>query len=231
MLVMERHTWKLGDRCYIADVNIAQGRMRFRVMPARVMHVAGINGRFATAQSVNPRSESPLDPWPSATTGCPFASKWSAFRYVRRIMRENGISLSVPIQFEGEEPKMGSLSADIPELGQVVYGIDTGKWEIFEAQIGYLRYRFGRVYVGYDESPGNPEASNVRIKQWWPTRAAAEAYAHRHHGGGWTFVSKEELARRTNAAIDKAWSDVLERIKSPEFEAEMDKLVGSSQQT
>lgn len=221
---MEQRKWKLGDQCYIADVNIAQNRMRFRVMPARVMHVAGIDRRVAMAQSVNPRLTSLLDRWEPTTEGRPFATQWSAFLHVRRTMWKNSISRFTPVRFEGEAPEMKNLSADIPELGQVVYGLDTERQEIFEAQVGYLRYEFGRVNVGYDQSPGNPEASNVRIKQWWPTRAEAETYVHQHHGKSWAFVSKEELARRTDAEIEKIWSDAMERIKSPRFKAQMDKL-------
>ncbi len=221
---MEQRKWKLGDGCYIADVNIEQNRMRFRVMPARVVHVAGIGKRVATAQSDNPRLKSRIGRWEPDTEGRPFASRWSALMHVRRTMRKNSISFFTPVKFEGEAPEMKNLPADIPELGQVVYGLDTERQEIFEAQIGYLRYEFGRVNVGYDQSPRNPEASNVRIKRWWPTRAAAEMYAHQHHDGGWAFVSKEELARRTDAEIEKIWSDAMERIKSPESKAQMNEL-------
>lgn len=227
---MEKRQWKLGDPCYVADVYIAQGRMRFRVMPARVVHVAGITGKSSTAQSVNPRPRMRLGYWEPFTEGSPFASRWSAFAHVWREMRKNSISLFMPIQFEGEAPEMKDLPADIPALGQVVYGLDLEMREIFEAQIGYLRYEFGRIDIGYDQSPGNPEASNVRLKQWWPTRAAAEIHVHQNHGEGWTFVSKEDLARRTNAGIDKIWSDATERIKSPEFKAQMGRLAESLKQ-
>lgn len=227
---MEQKKWKLGDHCYIADVHIAQSRMRFRIMPARVMHVAGVTGRTATAQSVNPQPKSLLARWEPFTEGCPFASRWSAFAHVWSEMRKNKISLFAPIRFEGEPPEMEKLPADIPELGQVVYGLDIEMREIFEAQIGYLRYEFGRVDVGYDQSPGNPEASNIRIKQWWSTRASAEIHVHQNHGEGWTFVSKEELARGTNTAIDKIWSDASERIKSSAFQASIGNLVESLSQ-
>lgn len=227
---MEQRKWKLGDRCYIADVSIAQNRMRFRVMPARVMHVAGIDRRVATAQSVNPRFTSLLARWEPTAEGRPFASLWSALLHVRRIMRKNSISYFMPVRLEGKALEMKNLPVDIPELGQVVYGLDTERQEIFEAQIGYLRYEFGRVNVGYDQSPGNPEASNIRIRQWWPTRAAAETYVHQHHGKSWAFVSKEELARRTDAEIEKIWSDAMGRIKSPKFKAQMNELVKTLQQ-
>ncbi|MDR3571886.1 MAG: hypothetical protein P4L81_06920 [Candidatus Pacebacteria bacterium] len=222
---MEKCKWKLGDTCYIADVNIAQGRMRFRIMPARVVHVAGITGRTATAQSVNPGPKSLLGRREPFTEGRPFPNRWSAFAHVWCEMRLHHISLFVPIRFEGEPPKMEALPADVPELGQVVYGLDTELCEIFEAQIGYLHYEGGKVDVGYDQSPGNPEASNIQIKQWWSTRASAEIHVQQNHGEGWTFVSKEELARRTNAAIDKLWSDATEYIKSPAFQASMNNLV------
>lgn len=224
---MKQQKWLLGDYCYIADVYIAQGRMRFRVMPARVVHIAGITSRAATAQSVNP-----LPNWLQLgycepfTEGKPLATRFSAFAHVWSEMRKNGISFFTPIRFEGAEPEMNDLPEDIPVLGQVVYGLDIEKREIFEAQIGYLHYKYGKVYVGYDQSPGNPEASHIRIKQWWPTRAAAEIHVRQNHEGeGWTFVSKEELAKRTDAAIDKIWSDAAERAKSPEFKARMNNLV------
>ncbi len=228
---MSQRKWKLGDSCCIADVNIAQGRMHFRVMPARVVHIAGVNGRTATAQSVNPLPKLQFGYWDPLTEGRPFANRWSAFVRVWQEMRKNSISLFTPIRFEGEVPEMKNLPADIPELGQVVYGIDTETRELFEAQIGYLHYAYGRLEVGYDQSPNNPEASNVRIQQWWPTRVAAEACVHQTQKEEYTFVSKEELAIRTNAAIDKIWSDAEERIKSPAFKASMGNLVESFMRT
>lgn len=103
---MEQEKWKLGDPCYVADVHRAQGRMRFRVMPARVVHVAGVTGRAATAQSVNPRPKLRLGYWEPFTEGRPFVGRLSAFMHVWREMRKNRISLFVPILFEGTAPEM-----------------------------------------------------------------------------------------------------------------------------
>src|SRR5437762_2660690 len=98
--------WKLGDPCYIADINIAPGNMRFRVMPARVVHIAGITGKTATAQSSNLRPE-PWGRWEPFTKGAPFASKLAALVHVCQEMRKNSISVSAPlIKFEGTPPEM-----------------------------------------------------------------------------------------------------------------------------
>ncbi len=216
--------WKLGELCYIADVHIARAEMRFRVMPARVLHVAGVSRTTATAYSANP-------PWRSLharcepfTQGCPFPDRWSAFIHVWREMRRNSISVFKSIRFEGTAPEMENLPADVPQLGQIVYGIDIEAQEVFEAQIGYLRYEYGRLEIGYDESPGNPEASNVRIQKWWSSREAAETYMLETYDMQLPFVSKEELATRTDARIDKIWSDALARVKSPEFQASIGAL-------
>lgn len=217
-VLMEEPKWKLGDPCYVADVNIEKGRMRFRVMPACVVHVAD---RVATAQSTNPFSKSNFGRWEPFTEGRPFPDRRSALVHVLKEMQENGISLLTPILAEGEAPQIKNLPANIPTIGEVVYGYDIETREVFEAQIGYLRYEYGRLDVGYDQSPGNPEASNVRIKEWWSTREEAEAHARQHHGGRWTFVSKEELAARVNAEIDKIWSDAAKYHASPEGQASM----------
>lgn len=220
---MKKQPWKLGDLCYIADVNIEKNRMRFRVMPARVVHIAGITNTIATAQSANP-PQNGLGYYELFTEGDPFPTQWSAILHTWREMRKNYISLFMPIRFEGEVPEMEGLSADIPALGQIIYGLDAEMREIFEARVGFLRYEYGRVDVGYDQSSGNAEASNVRIRQWWLTRAAAEAHVQEIHGETWAFVSKEQLAERVNAEINKIWSDASIHAQSPEFKAQMAKF-------
>ncbi len=183
-------------------------------MPARVIHIAGLDSSFAIAQSHDRIKTTLIGSFEPNTEGEPYATRRAASNKVRRLMREGRISWFARIRFEGTAPEMKALPADVPELGQVVYGVDPEKREIFEAPIAYLRYQYGQLIVGYD--PGNSESSYVRIRKWWPTRQAAEDHAGRTQGVPHAFVSKEELARRADAEIDQIWADAAKRIKSPD---------------
>ena len=216
---MKQATWSIGDHCYIADVRTTPGFVRCRVMPARVIHVAGIARVIASAMSLNPVVQTTVHPCLYSIEGNPHPTRWSALCAAWSQMRQMKISIFTPIVYEGTAPDLPNVPVDMPALGQIVYWIDAQHREILEARVGYLRYELGKLVLAVDESPSNLESSMLHIERWWTSREAVTVQAKCEHTDfdEWKFVSQQELASRVDAQIDQAWADARRRLKEPGF--------------
>lgn len=209
---MADRTWKLGEPCFIVDMSIGMMHARMRVMPAIITHIAS---GFARATSHSPGMAGK-----QFIEGAPYACEKEAREWIAAYVdRITAAAKDAPL--EGMQP--GWQIPPAPSVGDIIYGIDDEAKEVFEATVGIVRIELGRLEVGYDQSPGNPEASNVKIKEWWRWRGEAMDVARARHNCPIGFVSKEELAARTNKEINKIWSDAKKRLTDPEWIREMNK--------
>lgn len=203
---MADRTWKLGEPCFIVDMSISMMHARMRVMPAIITHTAS---GFARGTSYSPGMAGK-----QFIEGTPFACEKEAREWIAGYV-DHITAAAKDAYLEGMQP--GWQIPEAPCVGDVIYGIDDEAKEVFEATVGIVRIELGRLEVGYDQSPGNPEASNVRIKEWWRWRSEAMNVARARHNCPIEFVSKEELALRTNKEINKIWSDAEKRLTDPEW--------------
>lgn len=207
---MRNHSWKLGEQCFIADLNLSTQPIRARVMPAQVIHVTG---RIATAMSANPERFGP-----TFTDGTPYRTVREARAALRAELRKRlGLAASLRrLPLEGCATHF-PVPEGFPSLGQVVYLIDAEHAEVLEVETGFLHLVDG---AGYDEAPGNPEASMRQIREWFADKNRALAVAAERHAKRFAFVTKEEVAARATEAIDKIWDDAAARMKDPTWMAQ-----------
>jgi len=204
-----KRMWKLGDPCFILDMSVGMTHASMRVMPAIITHVGSTSGTavIGTSFSTAKFGEQFVE-------GRPFVSEreareW-ALGYARRVVEA---AQNAPL--EGVQPGW-NIPEYLPQNGDVVYTLDADKQEILQVAVGMVRLEFGVPQVGYDPSPGNPECSVICMHKWWATRAEAEEHARRQHGETFAFITKEELAARTNAGIEEIFETAKRRLESPE---------------
>lgn len=200
---MQNRTWKIGEPCFIVDMSVSDNFARMRVMPATITHLARTDGSFALATSY---STDRLGP--QFIEGQPFASEKEAREWISGYVdRVYAAAKAAPLS--GMEP--GWYIPPAPKNGDIVYGIDAKAEQVFEAQIGFVRFELGRLEVGYDDSE-----NNVRIKEWWSSKEEALSEAHKRHGKTFAFVPAAEVVRRAKAAEQKIWDDAAAHMKKPE---------------
>lgn len=206
---MEKRTWKLGEPCFIVDISISDLHANMRVMPAIITCLSGTKERLsasATSFSTGRLERQFIE-------GSPFASEKEAREWIA-VYTARISSAGETAELTGMHPGWSMVEA--PLVGDIVYTVDPAKREILQVAIGFVRFEFGRLEVGYD--PGDPEASNVQIKEWWNTRNEAQEHVSKCYPYmQFSFVTKEELARRTKKEIETFFSDALARAQSPEF--------------
>lgn len=210
---MHEAPWKLGDPCYIASTDSG----RPCIMPAQVTRISGLPEPHARATSLNSAQLG----GPLIEEGYALPTKRAARKEARRIVAERAswlASLLVRIPLKGRSPDF-VMPENVPEHGQVVYILDEEKAEVLEVVVGWREFALGRLVLGYDSCPGNPEANMVRINEWWPTGHQAHNVAQERHNKDFAYVSKEEGARRVKEDIDTIWSDAAARLRDPVWKA------------
>lgn len=208
---MSQTKWKLGDACFIVDAESE----RVQVMPAKIFRISGLPTTCAWACSYVERAFSA----PRRHEGEPFPAEKEARKHARALLTKRtswAAAHLTKIPLAGREPRLPTLVA-LPDIGQVVYVLDAAAAEVLEVVVGFLGIEFGQVEAGYDESPGNPETSMIRIKEWWQTLEGAQAAARSRYTAPFGLVPKEEVARRANARVDTIWAEAAARLKDPEW--------------
>lgn len=209
--------WKIGEPCFITHISVGTSHAQMRVMPAIVTHVGNVAGTQAVATSF-----STDDFGRQLIEGEPYASEKEAREYLTGYAsRVAKAANDAPLK--GMQPGW-HIPENIPQNGDTIYVVDVGSKEIIEAKVGIVRLQGHRVEVGYDTSPGNPEASIVKAKQYYTTLAGAKASVKEQYNESYTFVSHTELAERTNKAIEQVFTDAIEHIKSPKFKVGLGEL-------
>jgi hypothetical protein len=215
---LEKTVWNVGDACFIAEMKTDPRFVQMRVMPAVVVQIFDDEGTRARAEAYTKDMCGP-----HTAEGQPFVTEEAARAYLAEYS-ERVRTAYAQAKLHGERPEW-QLPANAPRQGSVVYTIDVDRKEILEAVVGIVRIEHGRMEVAYDECPGNPEASNIRMKRWWKTQREAASYAKQHHQGiVFTFVSKENLAARVGAEIEQVWVDAIANLKSRRFKKWLKKL-------
>ena len=205
---MSKPVWNVGDACFIVDLHTDPRCISVKILRATVTQVFNTEGTHARALSLNRNLLGRPE-----TVGQPFASVKAARQFLRTYAKQVRRAAS-RAEVSGEGPAW-QLPQDAPKQGDTVYTLDVEQKELLQVTVGIVRVDNGQMEVAYDQSPGNPEASNVRMRRWWTTWEAAEIYVHQNHGEGWTFVSKEELARRINGDIDQIFTKAQARLRDP----------------
>ena len=214
---MKTRKWDINEPCFIVDMSVSPSHISMGIMPAVITHIGGTKGKHVTATAFSTKQFGK-----QFIEGAPFASEKEAREwlvdYANRIL---AAAKSAPTS--GMHPGW-YIPEDAPRNGDTIYVIDAKDKEIIEAKVGILHLEGSRLEIGYDQSPGNPEASMVKAKQYRKTLAEAKALVSEQYGESFVFVSHTELAERTNAAINKIWADAEKRIKSPEFKKQTNEL-------
>lgn len=204
---MHTHSWKLGERCFIASLDTSAHPIKARVMPAQVIHVTS---GTATAMAQNPERFGS-----QFTEGIPYRTERDARAALRAELRKRlgmlGALRKLPLQgWATGFP----VPEGFPSLGATVYLIEPESREVLEVVVGFLHLIEG---AGYDEAPENPETSMRRIREWFADRERALAVAQKRHGMAFMFVPKEEVAARAAAAINAIWDAAAKRLRDPEW--------------
>jgi len=212
---LEKLQFKLGDPCFI--VSDEAGHMC--IMPGQVVHISGTPkphyGGMAMHSARLGRAIS--------AEGTAYATAKEARAHARAQLRKRerttlgalGARLA-RIPLIGYRPNW-DIPTSMPRWGEAVYVHDEEAGEVLEVTVGFIGLTFASFEAAYDPSPGNGEVSMVPMRHWWANKETAFNAARYHLYREFTFVPKEEVARRADAAIEKIWSDPEERLRDPEW--------------
>jgi len=194
MTEVRRRKWRLGEACYIVSMSLIPGCVSMQVMPAIV-----VNAAAPLAQACLPSGKV----GPIFEKGQPFSTEEDARASLEDLAKDI-LAASTHTPLVGTRPQW-KVPGGWPSIGDTIYFADWKAKEVVEATVGFLSLEDGHCQIGYDSSPGNPEASNVELTEWWASKNEALQATRHRVGGDLSFVSKEELARRTDNRINDVW--------------------------
>ena len=211
---MSEKKWKLGDECFIVNIELSTNYSKVEIMPAVITHVGGVLGRNVTATA-----EQDILDKSTFFIGQPFATEEDARDSIYKQIEilTKSVDTAKTIGSRLVLPAAKSL----PNNGDIVYTISYGSKEIKEVVVGVVKYdSFGsdKIRVGYDPSPNNPEVSMVEISRYggmnniWKTAETAQNFAREEFGKELPIISRDEVARRADVEIEEILSRAMKNI-------------------
>ena len=200
---MQEPQWRLGDPCFIVDLSLNPGYVRMRIMPAAI-----INPPAGFARATNPPAI--VGRW--WTDGDAHPSEEAARAWIKNYVEEI-LTASRDVPLVGTRPEY-QFPKSVPLPGQIIYILDEKTGEVLEVEANFFSLERG-LEVGF--SLRNCEAGGFAITEWWATKETALRDARKRWNKEPVFVSREDLERRADEAVEEMWRKAHENIHSPEF--------------
>ena len=207
--------WNLGDRCFIANIQCGENYNACKIMPALVTHIGGIGDSASyTATALASKSRKNAI-GKTRFEGEPFETKAAAREHILHFAKNVMVAAKNAV-VTGRHQKV-SLPSRIPQTGDVVYTIDWGAKEVLEVVVYHVNLMGkGKIEVAYSPSPQS-EVSCIELIKWYRSRAAANKAVRKKYQRSFTFISREKVARRADAEIEKIWTDAQKYTEKFDF--------------